>query len=151
MGLKNKYVIAIGDEAVVSGEGIMECVKTAGALDCLCYTVCYECNPGGVINPEMQAEIIGACEKYGADNIVVVLGGGDGEGSSLAAETVITGDPAGVGPLADKALGLEVYSIFEPEIKDQLDQEVYEGYCATLEIILDIDDIIAQMNDVRGN
>ena len=49
---------------------------------------------------ENQARIKELCEKYGSDNMVVVLGGAEAEASGLAAETVSAGDPTFAGPLA---------------------------------------------------
>ena len=43
-------------------------------------------------------------EKFGAENMVVVIGGAEAEASGLSAETVTAGDPTYAGPLAGIAL-----------------------------------------------
>ena len=44
----------------------------------------------------------------------------------MAAETVTAGDPTFAGPLAGVSLGLKVYHICEPEIKEEIDEAVYD-------------------------
>ncbi len=46
---------------------------------------------------ENQNRIKEMTEKYGAENVVVVLGGAEAEASGLAAETVTNGDPTFAG------------------------------------------------------
>ena len=58
---------------------------------------------------EIQQRVKDLTEKYGAENIVVILGGSEAEASGLSAETVSAGDPTFAGPLAGVALGLPVY------------------------------------------
>ena len=62
---------------------------------------------------ENQARIKDLAEKYGKDDLVVVLGGAEAEASGLAAETVSAGDPTFAGPLAGVQLGLKAYHIFD--------------------------------------
>ena len=58
-----------------------------------------------------------AAEKYGAENVVVILGSSDPEGAEIYAETVTLGDPTFAGPVAGVPLGLCVCHVLEPEIK----------------------------------
>ena len=48
---------------------------------------------------ENQKRVKEFAEKYGPENVVVVLGASEGEASGLAAETVTAGDPTFAGPL----------------------------------------------------
>ena len=75
-------------------------------------------------------------ENYGAENMVVIIGGAEAEASGLSAETVAAGDPTYAGPLAGIALGLAVYHVVEPEIKDEFDEAVYEEQCGMMEMVL---------------
>ena len=94
-----------------------------------------------------QARIKETAEKYGAENVVVILGGGEAESAGLTAETVISGDPTYAGPLTNVALGLDVYHIFE--LKDLIDEAVYEEQISMMEMVLDMDGIISEMVEIR--
>jgi glycine reductase len=94
-----------------------------------------------------QARIKETAEKYGAENVVVILGGGEAESAGLTAETVISGDPTYAGPLTNVALGLDVYHIFE--LKDLIDEAVYEEQISMMEMVLDMDGIISEMEEIR--
>ena len=87
-------------------------------------------------------------EKSGKDNLLVVLGGAEAEASGLAAETVSTGDPTYAGPLAGVSLGLKAYHMFE--LKDEVDAAVYEEQIAMMEMVLDVDAIVAEVTTYRG-
>lgn len=98
---------------------------------------------------EIQQRIKDLTQKHGAENIVVVLGGAEAEASGLSAETVAAGDPTFAGPLAGVALGLPVYHMIEPEIKDECDPGVYDEQCGMMEMVLDVDNIISEVKSVR--
>jgi Glycine reductase complex selenoprotein A. len=98
---------------------------------------------------EIQNRVKDLTEKYGAENIVVVLGGSEAEASGLSAETVAAGDPTFAGPLAGVELGLAVYHMVEPEVKDECDAEVYEEQCSMMEMVLDVESIIQEVKSVR--
>jgi glycine reductase len=98
---------------------------------------------------EIQQRIKDLTEKFGAENIVVVIGGAEAEASGLSAETVAAGDPTYAGPLAGIALGLAVYHMVEPEIKDECDPAVYDEQCGMMEMVLDVDAIIEEVSKIR--
>jgi glycine/sarcosine/betaine reductase complex component A len=98
---------------------------------------------------EIQQRIKDLTEKHGAENIVVVIGGAEAEASGLSAETVAAGDPTFAGPLAGIALGLAVYHMVEPEIKDECDPAVYDEQCGMMEMVLDVDAIIEEVSKIR--
>ena len=98
---------------------------------------------------ENQRRVKDLTEKYGAENIVVLLGAAEGEASGLAAETVTNGDPTFAGPLTGVSLGLRVYHVCEPEVKEEFDPDVYEEQVSMMEMVLDIDDIINEMTPIR--
>ncbi len=97
---------------------------------------------------ENQARIKDLAEKYGKDELIVVLGGGEAEASGLAAETVSQGDPTFAGPLAGVSLGLKAYHIFE--LKDEIDPKVYDEQISMMEMVLDVDEIISEVKNYRG-
>lgn len=98
---------------------------------------------------EIQQRVKDLADKHGAENVVVVLGGSEAEASGLSAETVVLGDPTYAGPLAGVALNLDVYHVVEPEIKDECDAAVYDEQCGMMEMVLDVDAIIAEVKAVR--
>ncbi len=96
---------------------------------------------------ENQARVKDLAEKHGKDSLVVVLGGAEAEASGLTAETVTVGDPTFAGPLAGVQLGLPVYHIFE--LKEQIDNDVWEEQISMMEMILDVDDLINEVKTYR--
>ena len=98
---------------------------------------------------ENQKRVLALTEEHGAENIVVLLGASEGEASGLAAETVTNGDPTFAGPLTGVQLGLTVFHVCEPEIKDEFDPAVYEDQVSMMEMVLDVDDIVNEMTSIR--
>lgn len=98
---------------------------------------------------ENQKRVKEYAEQFGPENIVVLIGAAEGEAAGLAAETVTAGDPTYAGPLAGVSLGLKVYHICEPEIKDEIDESVYDEQVSMMEMVLDVDEIIEEMTAIR--
>ena len=98
---------------------------------------------------ENQRRVKELTEKYGAENIVVLIGGAEAESAGLAAETVTAGDPTFAGPLAGVPLGLKVYHPVEPEFKESVDPEVYDEQIGMMEMVLDVDAIIEEVKSMR--
>lgn len=98
---------------------------------------------------ENQKRVKELTEKHGAENMVVVLGAAEGEASGLAAETVTNGDPTYAGPLTGVQLGLRVYHVCEPEIKNEVDEAIYDEQVSMMEMVIDVDDIISEMSSIR--
>ena len=71
---------------------------------------------------EIQQRVKDLTEKYGAENIVVVLGGAEAEAAGLSAETVTAGEA---------------------------DPKVYDEQCGMMEMVLDVDEIIKEVKTVR--
>ena len=99
---------------------------------------------------ENQQRIKDAAEKYGAENIIVILGASEAESAGLAAETVTAGDPTYAGPLAGVQLGLRVYHAVEPEFKEAVDPDVYDEQVGMMEMVLDVDAIVNEMTNIRS-
>lgn len=99
---------------------------------------------------EIQGRVVELVEKYGAENIIVLIGGAEAEAAGLAAETVTAGDPTYAGPLAGVPLGLRVYHVVEPEFKDSVDEQVYDDQISMMEMVLDVDEIISEVSAMRN-
>ena len=98
---------------------------------------------------ENQKRVKDFAEKFGPENLVVVLGAAEGEAAGLAAETVTAGDPTFAGPLTGVQLGLTVYHVCEPELKEEFDETVYEDQVSMMEMVLDVDAIVAEVKEYR--
>jgi hypothetical protein len=98
---------------------------------------------------ENQQRVKDLTEKHGKENLVVILGGAEAEASGLACETVTNGDPTFAGPLAGVQLGLACYHILEPEIKEEIDPDVYEEQVSMMEMVLDVDEIADEVSTYR--
>ena len=99
---------------------------------------------------ENQKRVKEFSEEFGPENVVVVLGAAEGEAAGLAAETVTAGDPTYAGPLAGVQLGLSVYHICEPEMKNEVDAGIYDKQISMMEMVLDVDDIVNEMSSIRS-
>jgi glycine/sarcosine/betaine reductase complex component A len=99
---------------------------------------------------ENQKRIMDLAEKFGAENLIVILGGAEAESSGLAAETVSNGDPTFAGPLAGVQLGLQVYHILEEDIKQEVDPAVYDEQVSMMEMVLDVDGITQEVSSIRS-
>jgi glycine/sarcosine/betaine reductase complex component A len=97
-----------------------------------------------------QQQVMDVVGRYSAENIVVLLGAPDPAGAEMFGLTLTEGDPTYAGPLAGVSLGLRVYHILEPEIRQLVDPEVYAEQVGIMELALDSDSIIAMMQQVRN-
>lgn len=98
---------------------------------------------------ENQQRIKDAAEKYGPENLVVVLGSSDPDGAEIYAETVTLGDPTFAGPLAGASLGLCVYHVFEDEMKAEADPAAWEEQISMMEMVLRTADLAAATKKMR--
>lgn len=97
---------------------------------------------------EDQAAVKRVADEHGKD-VVVLLGTPDAESTQTLAQTVVAGDPSFAGPLAGVPLGLPVFHVFEPAVKAQVPDEVYESQVALMEMSLDREAILAGLREAR--
>ena len=146
---ENSKVIIIGDRDGIPGPAMEECVKTTPAEIVFSATECFVWTAAGAMDLENQRRVKELTEKYGAENIIVLIGGAEAESAGLAAETVTAGDPTFAGPLAGVPLGLKVYHPVEPEFKESVDPDVYDEQIGMMEMVLDVDAIIEEVKAMR--
>lgn len=96
-----------------------------------------------------QREIHEVAAQWGKEDLVVMLGSSDPDGAELSAITVTSGDPTFAGPLAGVPLGLPVYHILEPEVRDLIPSEVYDMQVGMMEMVIDVDRIGAVLRRIR--
>ena len=87
---------------------------------------------------ERQTDIHSVVEERGRENLIVVLGAMDVDVLSLAAETVVSGDPSYAGPLAGVSLGLPVYHILEPGLREEIPAPLYEEKLELVSMVADL-------------
>lgn len=98
---------------------------------------------------ENQARVKELAEEHGPENLVVILGAAEPDSAELTAETVTAGDPTYAGPLAGVQLGLPVFHIMEPEIKNQIDPKVWEEQVAMMEMVLEPEALAEAVRKIR--
>lgn len=96
-----------------------------------------------------QQRVKDAAEKYGPENVVVMLGSSDAEGAEIYAETVTLGDPTFAGPLAGVPLGLCVYHVFDEAMKSEADPTAWEEQISMMEMVLDPSKLAAAVTKMR--
>ena len=99
---------------------------------------------------QSQAAIARLAETHGSENLVVLLGAPDPESAEIAAETVVLGDPACAGALAETQLGLDVYHILEDEIRATLPVDIYDEQVGIMADVLDAAELTAAVAGMRG-
>lgn len=96
-----------------------------------------------------QQRIKDAAEKFGGENVVVVLGSSDAEGAEIYAETVSNGDPTYAGPLAGVQLGLPVYHVFDEVIRKECDTAAWDEQISMMEMVLDTEKLASAVKGIR--
>jgi betaine reductase len=102
------------------------------------------------MDAEAQGNIKRIAENQeGRDNLIVVLGASDLEGAQISAETVTLGDPSFAGPLAGVPLGLPVYHILEPEIRQYIPEDVYRENVGVMSMVIDPNEVGERFKKIR--
>jgi glycine/sarcosine/betaine reductase complex component A len=99
---------------------------------------------------QSQAAIARLAKTHGCENLVVLLGAPDPESAEIAAETVVLGDPACAGALAETQLGLDVYHILEDEIRAALPVDIYDEQVGVMADVLEPAELAAAVAAVRA-
>lgn len=81
---------------------------------------------------------------------MVILGAAEPAYVEMMAETVTAGDPTYTGPLAGVSLGLPVYHVTEPEIRESTDAAVYQEQIALSEMAMETEEIWGSIRGVRS-
>ncbi len=102
------------------------------------------------MDAEAQGNIKRIAENQeGRDNLIVVLGASDLEGAQISAETVTLGDPSFAGPLAGVPLGLPVYHILEPEIRQYVPEDVYKENVGVMAMVINPNEVGERFKKIR--
>ena len=99
---------------------------------------------------EEQEVVKRTVAEQGLEGVIVILGSPDPDSAELFAETVSSGDPTWAGPLAGVSLGLPVYHVTEPEIRESTDAAVYQEQIALSEMAMETEEIWGSIRGVRS-
>ena len=103
------------------------------------------------MDADNQKKIKDLAETETTHDLIVVLGASDLEGALISAETVTSGDPGFAGPLAGVSLGLPVYHILEPEMKEMIPADVYEEEVGIWLLSVDTEALGKEFKGIREN
>jgi glycine/sarcosine/betaine reductase complex component A len=101
------------------------------------------------VDLEVQGRIKELAEAHGKNGLVVLLGAPNVDAARVQFETMTRGDPTYSGPLAGVELGLEVYHVFEPAVKEIIKPDRYSDLIETLELGLEADAIVEAVEQAR--
>ena len=99
---------------------------------------------------EEQGAIRRLVEAGDRERMVALLGTPTGGSTEMVTLTLTQGDPSYAGPLAGVPLGLPVYHILEPEVKQAIPGEVYEREVGPMELVLDAPAITGAVAQARA-
>ncbi len=99
---------------------------------------------------QSQEAISRLAKLHGPENLVVILGAPDPESAEIAAETVVLGDPAYAGALAEVQLGLDVYHILDDEIGRAVPTDVWDDQIGVMADVLDADELASAVAGIRA-
>lgn len=100
---------------------------------------------------QSQEAIARLAEEHGTDDLIVLLGAPDPEAAEIAAETVVSGDPAYAGALAEAQLGLDVFHILDDSVKAEIPDEVWEDQIGVMADILEADALVEAVASMRAH
>ena len=98
---------------------------------------------------QSQEAILRASQTHDKADLLVLLGSPDPESASIAAETVIVGDPSYAGALAGAQLGLLTYHVLEDEMKAEIPDDVWEAQIGVMADVLEADALARTVSDLR--
>jgi glycine reductase len=88
---------------------------------------------------QSQEAILRASQTHDKADLVVLLGSPDPESATIAAETVVEGDPSYAGALAGAQLGLTTYHILEDVVHADIPDDVWEAQIGVMADVLEAD------------
>lgn len=148
--LRDKKFVILGDRDAIPSYIIAKLLEDSGLEVAYRSVQCALCCHEGTIDPEDQSGIAALANKYGADNLMVVLGQVDEEHIRMSSQTLTTGDPTGVGALYGVKLGLTIYHALECGFRGFFDRELYDRHLGFYSKFYDCNMVEALMADILG-
>ena len=98
---------------------------------------------------QSQESILRASQTHDKADLLVLLGSPDPESASIAAETVIVGDPSYAGALAGTQLGLLTYHVLEEEVHADIPDDIWEAQIGVMADVLEADQLAETVAEFR--
>lgn len=98
---------------------------------------------------QSQEAILRASQTHDAADLVVLLGSPDPESATIAAETVVVGDPSYAGALAGAQLGLATYHILEDEMRAEIPDDVWDAQIGVMADVLEAGALAETVSAIR--
>ena len=98
---------------------------------------------------QSQEAILKASQTHDKSDLLVLLGSPDPESASIAAETVVVGDPSYAGALAGAQLGLTTYHILEEQVHADIPDDVWEEQIGVMADVLEADKLAETVGAIR--
>ena len=98
---------------------------------------------------QSQESILRASQTHDTADLLVLLGSPDPESASIAAETVIEGDPSYAGALAGAQLGLLTYHVLEEEVHADIPDDIWEAQIGVMADVLEADQLAETVAEFR--
>ena len=99
---------------------------------------------------QSQEAILRASQTYPAAELVVLLGSPDPESATIAAETVVLGDPSYAGALAGAQLGLLTYHVLEEPVRNDIPADVWDAQIGVMADVLEADALAETVAAIRA-
>ena len=99
---------------------------------------------------QSQEAILKASQTHDKADLLVLLGSPDPESASIAAETVIVGDPSYAGALAGAQLGLTTFHVLEEEVHQDIPDDVWEEQIGVMADVLEADKLAETVGAFRA-
>ena len=99
---------------------------------------------------QSQEAILRASQTHDKADLVVLLGSPDPESATIAAETVVDGDPSYAGALAGAQLGLLTYHVLEDEVHADIPDDVWEAQIGVMADVLEADKLAETVAGFRN-
>ena len=99
---------------------------------------------------QSQEAILRASQTHDKSDLLVLLGSPDPESASIAAETVVVGDPSYAGALAGAQLGLTTYHILEDDVHKDIPDDVWEEQIGVMADVLEAEALAETVAGIRA-
>src|SRR5215210_6566987 len=99
---------------------------------------------------QSQEAILKASQTHDRSDLLVLLGSPDPESATIAAETVVVGDPSYAGALAGAQLGLLTYHVLEEEVHADIPDDVWEEQIGVMADVLEAEALAETVSAIRA-
>jgi betaine reductase len=98
---------------------------------------------------QSQEAILRVSQTHDKADLLVLLGSPDPESATIAAATVVVGDPSYAGALAGAQLGLLTYHVLEDEVHADIPDDIWEAQIGVMADVLEADALAATVAGFR--